>query len=154
MRLKLIGCEVMYRELCAAVSRSPNQVDLEFLPKGLHDIGSAGMVERLQAALEGVDGSQYEAVLLGYGLCGNGLAGLTARSIPFIVPRAHDCITLFFGSRAAYREHFDAHPGTYYMTTGWRERNVTPGQEYDRPAVPDIVRQGLQLIGPPLRSAK
>ena len=41
MRLKLIACEVLYRELCAAVARSVNQVDLEFLPKGLHDKGVA-----------------------------------------------------------------------------------------------------------------
>ncbi len=43
MRLKLIACEIFYRELCAAVARSVNQVDVEFLPKGLHDIGQAGM---------------------------------------------------------------------------------------------------------------
>ncbi len=34
MRLKLIACEILYRELCAAVARSVNQVDIEFLPKG------------------------------------------------------------------------------------------------------------------------
>jgi len=42
VRLKLISCEIFYREMCAAVARSPHLVDIEFLPKGLHDIGSAG----------------------------------------------------------------------------------------------------------------
>jgi hypothetical protein len=92
-----------------------------------HDIGSAGMVERLQAALDQADGSQYEAALLGYGLCGNGLAGLTARSIPFIVPRAHDCITLFLGSRERYLDYFNSHPGVYFKTTGWIERGGLSG---------------------------
>jgi hypothetical protein len=128
MKLKLIACEIFYRELCAAVSRSPNQVDLEFLPKGLHDIGSQAMVARLQEALDRVDGSRYEAVLLGYGLCNNGLVGLAARSAPLVIPRAHDCITLFLGSRERYMEYFHGHPGVYFMTTGWIERGADAGE--------------------------
>ena len=124
MRLKLIACEIMYRELCTAVARSVNLVDVEFLPKGLHDIGQAGMSSRLAEVLAGVDETRYEAVLLGYGLCSNGLVGLTARSIPLVVPRAHDCITLFLGSKERYLEYFQGHPGVYFKTSGWIERGV------------------------------
>lgn len=122
MRLKLLSCEILYREMCAAVARSPHQVDVEFLPKGLHDIGGAGMCARLQAAVDKVDASLYEAVLLGYALCGNGVAGLTARTIPLVLPRGHDCITLFLGSRRRYEEYFQNNPGVYFKTTGWIER--------------------------------
>jgi hypothetical protein len=122
MRLKLIACEVLYRELCAVVSRSVNQVDAEFLPKGLHDMGSDGMRKRLQETIDRVDASKYEAVLLGYALCGNGIGGLVARTIPVVVPRAHDCITLFLGSRRRYLDYFNSHPGVYFKTTGWIER--------------------------------
>lgn len=127
MRLKLISCEIFHREFCAAVARSPNTVDIEFLTKGLHDIGSEGMLERLQAAVDGVVDSQYEAVLLGYGLCNNGLAGLTARQIPLVVPRAHDCITLFLGGKERYKDYFDTHPGVFFRTTGWIERGDSTG---------------------------
>jgi hypothetical protein len=122
VRLKAISCEILYREMCAAVARSPHQVDLEFLPKRLHDLGSAGMLRRLQAALDAVDESRYEAVTLGYALCGNGTAGLAARSLPVVLPRAHDCITLFLGSKERYLQYFDSHPGVYFKTTGWIER--------------------------------
>lgn len=128
MRLKLLSCEIFYREFCAAVARSPNTVDVEFLPKGLHDIGSEGMLERLQAAVDRVDGLQYEAVLLGYGLCNNGLVGLTARQIPLVVPRAHDCITLFLGSAERYLEYFHNHPGVFFKTSGWIERGEAGGE--------------------------
>jgi hypothetical protein len=59
-----------------------------------------------------------------------------AREIPLVIPKAHDCITFFFGSRNAYREYFDAHPGTYYMTSGWAERDTAGEGEdgYTRPA--------------------
>jgi hypothetical protein len=122
MRLKLISCEVLFRETCDAVARSPHQVDIEFLPKGLHDLGSGEMRGELQAAVGRTDPALYGAILLGYGLCGNGLNGLRALAIPLVIPRAHDCIALLFGSRQKYREYFEQNPGTYFRSTGWLER--------------------------------
>lgn len=128
MKLKLISCEVFVREMCAMIARSPNQVDFEFLPKGLHDIGCTGMSARMQAAVDKVDQSQYDAIILGYGLCNNGLAGLTARQIPLVLTRAHDCITLFLGSKERYLDYFNDHPGVYFKTSGWIERGEATGE--------------------------
>ena len=128
MRLKLISCEVFFREMCATVARSPNQVDVEFLPKGLHDIGQVGMSARMQAAVDKVDESMYDAIILGYGLCNNGLAGLTARGIPLVLPRGHDCITMFLGSKERYLDYFNNHPGVYFKTSGWIERGEATGE--------------------------
>jgi hypothetical protein len=121
-RFALVTCEVFYREMCWAISRSPNQVDMVALPKGLHDLGSDRMRSRVQEAIDGVKASDYDAILMGYGLCNNGLAGIVARHIPIVLPRAHDCITLFMGSRERYIAYFNDHPGTYFKTTGWIER--------------------------------
>lgn len=129
MRLKLIACEILFRELCALVARSPHQVDMELLPKGLHDIGQRGMNARLSEALAGVDTSRYDAVLLGYALCSNGIVGLAARDIPLVVPRAHDCITFFFGNKERYLDYFQSHSGTYFKTTGWIERGDANTQQ-------------------------
>ena len=137
LRLKLIACEILYREVCAAVARSINQVDVEFLPKGLHDIGQAGMSERLKETLGRVDQSDYEAVLFGYALCSNGIVGLVARSVPLVVPRAHDCITLFLGSKERYLDYFQNNPGTYFKTSGWIER----GDQLDQLNPESIARQ-------------
>ena len=123
MRIKLIACEVVYRELCLCVAKSRNIVDVEFATQGLHDLKNEEMCARLQEKIDAIDETKYEAVALGYALCNNGLRGLRARRVPIVLPRAHDCITFFFGSRRAYQEYFDAHPGTYYMTTGWAERD-------------------------------
>lgn len=128
MRLRLISCEVFYREMCFALARSPHQIDLEFLPKGLHDIGSKPMRERIQERLDAVDASRYDAILLGYGLCNNGIAGLVARGVPLVVPRAHDCITLFLGNKERYLRFFSENPGVYFKTSGWIERGTpAPG---------------------------
>ena len=56
-RFKLIACEILYREVCAVIARSIHQVDVEFLPKGLHDIGREKMSARLAEVLSAVDES-------------------------------------------------------------------------------------------------
>jgi len=128
MKFKLISCDVFFREMCDAVARSPHRVDVQFLPKGLHDLRSVQMRERLQDAVDAVDAAAYDAVLLGYGLCNNGLHGLTARAIPLVLPRAHDCITMFFGSRERYLDYFFKKPGVYFKTSGWIERGEAVGE--------------------------
>ena len=122
MRLKLLGCEILYREICHVVSRSTNRVDVEFLPKGLHDLGTHGMQQQLREAFDAIDQEVYDAVLLGYGLCSNGIVGLEARSCPIVAPRAHDCITLFLGDKTRYQAYFKKNPGVFFQTTGWIER--------------------------------
>ena len=128
MNLKLLACEILYRETCAAIARSRNRVDVEFLPKGLHDLGQEGMNRRLQEELAAVDQSQYDAILFGYGLCSNGLVGLTAMSIPLVIPRAHDCMTLFLGGKERYLDYFQSNPGVYFKTSGWIERGTDLSQ--------------------------
>jgi hypothetical protein len=124
-RVKVVGCEVLHREICACAAASPLVLDLEFLPKGLHDLGQERMSERLQAVLDNVDPELYEATILCYGLCNNGVAGLHCPT-PLVLPRAHDCITLLLGSRGRYREFFDSHPGSYFKSPGWIERDKDP----------------------------
>lgn len=132
---KFIGCEIIYREACYLAAVGPHMVDVEFLRKGLHDLETGDMVARIQAAVDAVDpAAGHEAILLGYARCNDGLVGVKATALPLVIPRAHDCITLFFGSRDAYRRHFDERPGTYYLTTGWSERNRAEGGDRSTPA--------------------
>lgn len=125
MHLKFIVCDVLYREACYVAALSTNKVDLEFLPKGLHDLETGEMNKTLQDSIDKASGdaSPYDAVIMGYALCNNGTAGLKARNIPIVIPKAHDCITLFLGSRQKYTEYFNANPGAYFHTTGWLERS-------------------------------
>ena len=123
MRFKLIACEILFREFCYVVAKSPHRVDVEFLAKGLHDIGRPNMFDALNRVLDTVDPGQYDAVLLGYALCNGGVVGLKPRgNVPLVIPRAHDCITLFLGDKQRYEEYFFANSGTYFKTTGWIER--------------------------------
>jgi len=141
MRLKLIACEILYREICAVVARSTNLVDVQFMPKGLHDQGQEMMQARLAEAVADVDEAAYDAIVLGYGLCSSGVVGLSARTIPLVLPRAHDCITLFLGSKEKYLDYFFDHPGVFFKTTGWLERGHELSQH-----VPDSIQTKSGMI--------
>lgn len=64
---------------------------------------------------------KYDAILVGYGFCGGIINGLTTPHTPLVIPRAHDCITLFLGSRHRYAQAIADQPGAYYYTSGWLE---------------------------------
>lgn len=126
MRFKLIACQVLTREIELVVARSPHSVEVEMLTMGLHDLG-AGMRSHLQDRIDFADARGYDAILLGYGLCGRGTDGLRARSTQLVMPRAHDCIGILMGGHAKYQAYFEHHPGVYYRSPGWIEFQA-PGQ--------------------------
>ena len=121
MKIKLISCEALTRECRMASALSPHVFDIELLDFGLHNTPD-DLRASIQKAVDASEGNGYDCIILGYGLCSRGTAGITARSVPIVVPRMHDCITIFLESRARYNEEFSGHPGTYYYSPGWIER--------------------------------
>ena len=121
MRFRVIACQVLARELNSV--RSKQSIDMEILPMGLHDLG-ASMRPRLQERIDASDHDGYDAILLGYALCGRGTEGIKAGETQLVIPRAHDCIGLLMGSRQRYEDYFHTHPGTYYRSPGWIENQV------------------------------
>jgi hypothetical protein len=125
MRLKLIVCQVLSREIEVAIARSPHSIAMDVLTMGLHDLGAA-MRPHLQERIDAAGAEHFDAILLGYGLCGGGVDGLRAGRTRLVLPRAHDCIGLLLGSRQRYEAYFATHPGVYYRSPGWVEFQ-TPG---------------------------
>jgi hypothetical protein len=126
MRLLCIGCEVLARPLYLSAAHSPHIVDIRLLQRGLHN-DPADLYARLQTEIDGVDGQHYDAIVMAYGLCGKATAGLAARNAPLVIPRAHDCITLFLGSRERYQDQFENFPGTYWYALDYVERDDGTG---------------------------
>jgi len=146
MFFHVIACEIAFRELCHAASQSQNLVDFDFLTQGYHDIPGAGRAE-IQKRIDAVPAGRYDAILLGYGLCSSILPGLTTAHTPLVIPRAHDCITFFLGSKERYRKCFDARPGTYYYTSGWLEcttRRRGTGATWDGASLPAGTKDSIK----------
>lgn len=127
MKVAVIACEVMRYEmemLCSNMEKAPK---LYFLRQGLHDTPKL-LKEELQAKINEVEGSAAELthLVLGYGLCGQGLAGIQAQRCELVVPRVHDCIPLLLGSVEAHREEQTRECGTYWFSPGWLTWSVIP----------------------------
>jgi len=119
MRLYAIACDVLARPVYLCAARSPQVVDIRMFERGLHD-DPRTLRERLQEAIDGAPAAA-DAIVLGYGLCGGATAGIEARDKPVVLPRAHDCITLFLGARERYMVEMEG-PATYWYVADQVER--------------------------------
>jgi len=122
VRLKLISCDVFQTEMEALLPDSRSDVELEYLPMGLHELPVRNMCARIQEAIDLTPVPPFDAIALGFGLCSGGLSGLHARTTPLIVPRAHDCISLLLGSVRRHVDCVSEHPGTCFRSCGWIDR--------------------------------
>ena len=101
MRLQAITCDMLLRPVEHLAASSPHDVIVGRLSAALH-VEPATLRERIQAKVDSAD-PEAEAIVLAYGLCGGATAGVQARDIPLVLPRAHDCATIFLGSRERYQ---------------------------------------------------
>lgn len=101
---------------------------LQFLDYGLHRV-PAKLTATVQDVIDGVE--EPSLIVLGYGLCGNGLNTIKAGPHTLLIPRADDCIAILLGSYKRYIHEFESEPGTYYLTKGWLESGSDPLREFN-----------------------
>ena len=128
-RIALLACSVFEREIAVYGAGADHIIETRFFEMGLHD-NPDHLRATLQVALGQLDArTDIEAVALAYGLCGRGTAELHALQHRLVIPRAHDCITVFLGSKERYADHQKACPSCYYYTPGWNRARRVPGPE-------------------------
>jgi len=143
MKFKLIACEVLTREIGYCTAHSPHTIDIEFTNKDAHDNADnlrALISEKIRIA----DNEDYDAILLGIGLCGNSTAGIKAGRTKIIIPRAHDCCTIFLGSRHKFQKLFQDRPSTPFTSTGYMERGSSLMHDSSEFAKQAGLKQSLQ----------
>ena len=128
-RIALLACSVFEREIALYGNDADHIIETRFFEMGLHD-NPDHLRATLQTALGELDvRNDIEAVALAYGLCGRGTAELRPLRHRLVIPRAHDCITIFLGSKERYAAHQKACPSCYYYTPGWNRECRVPGPE-------------------------
>lgn len=127
VRTVVISCQVL-QDLLLRLLPKDLAAEAIFMDYGLHRV-PARMTGTLQEQLDAIE--EPSLVVLGYGLCGNGLKGLKAGKHTLLVPRVDDCIALLLGSYRTYMREFQATPGTYYLSKGWLESGSHPLKEYE-----------------------
>lgn len=135
---KVIACKIFQRELSLLIPTCPNVLDVTFMRQDLH-IYPNQLRSALQKEIDQIESGedlhtnqknfeQTEAILLCYGLCSNALAGIKSSRFPLVIPRAHDCITHFMGSKERYAEYFNTVKGSFFYTQGWLDIGMELGQ--------------------------
>ena len=127
----LISCATVIEEMAPFLEPDIERHVLEF---GLHADPArlrATVQKEIDAICDGETGDAIDppTILLGYGLCGRGLAGLSGGRCRLVIPRVDDCIGICLGSRDTHRRMSEEHPGTYWMTKGWTEASA---DDYDK----------------------
>ena len=136
----VIACGVLALDIQEIVRRLGIEVTFDFLPGGLH-AHPLELKRRVQRQIDVVSAATpADRIVLGYGICGMGTVGISARNVPLAIPRVNDCIALVLGvgcglsprSSAAIPERITSRPA------GWRRR---PSRNHRRQTHP--VRAGL-----------
>jgi hypothetical protein len=124
-----IVCDVMKNDLLKITKdKNIENLDFIFLEQHLHNTPDI-MRQKIQEEIDKV-GDNYEKIILGYGLCSNGVIGLVSKNHEIIIPKVDDCISLFLGSKERYLEEFKKDPATYYFCKGWIEYGGDPYRGY------------------------
>jgi hypothetical protein len=121
-----LACQV-FQHLIEAHMPASLVRSITFLDYGLHQV-PRNLKNAIQEQIDGID--EPSLVVLGYGLCGNGMDGIQAGKHALLIPRADDCIAILLGSFSAYQREFQSVPGTYYLSKGWLESGSNPLSEY------------------------
>ena len=125
--LVVIACQV-FQNLIEKFLPEDLAKQITFKDYGLHSVPSK-LTWAVQEEIDQI--KEPSLIMLGYGLCGNGLKGIKAGEHTLLIPRTDDCIAILLGSYKKYIQEFDATPGTYYLTKGWLESGSNPLQEYE-----------------------
>ncbi len=119
-RTRIIGCKTVIEEMRQLL---PSDLEPLTLESGLH-LRPDKLRGALQTVIDEIT-SHTETIILGYGLCSMGVIGLKAAHSTLVIPRIDDCVAIFLGSREAYKKHLKQEPGTYFLSKGWIEAEIT-----------------------------
>ncbi len=120
-KIYVIACAVLARDIKEVAHELGLALETKFLEAGLHE-NPHKLNTQVQEAVDRIDSNEdADRIIIGYGVCGKGTVGLTARTVPLVLPKVHDCISLFLGGDAVYQKQFKQYPGTYYLSAGWCE---------------------------------
>ena len=118
MKIGVVACRIMKRELDKVLSRNEDIAEVIYLEEGKHvypDKLKESIVEQINDIKDRVD-----VIFLGYGDC-QSLKGMENEfDIPIVHPRADDCIGILLTPKG-YSEELAKEAGTWFMTPGWAE---------------------------------
>ncbi|MBM9520401.1 DUF1638 domain-containing protein [Desulforhopalus vacuolatus] len=116
----IVSCEVFRHEIELIASQMETPPVAYFMEQGLHERPDKLRETIQDFVLEQEARRQDEfTILLGYGLCGQGLTEIHSTKATLVLPRVHDCIPLLLGITQDAASDFSLNGQTYWQTPGW-----------------------------------
>ncbi len=124
--MHIIACEVFRPEL-EFLLQSPQEDSalrpaVTYIKQGLHDTPDE-LRSTVQSMVRTLEEQGETTILMAYGFCGRGLAGVTGQSATLVVPRVHDCIPILLGSPQEKANETALGGSTYWLSAGWLQHS-------------------------------
>lgn len=127
MKRTIIACAMLEDEFNAVYEKLGCDIPVIWLDRGYHNTPENLRI-KLQETINSLQ--DQDELLLCFGLCGNGTAGLKSEKARLIVPKFDDCLNMILcdGNRTCRGL---VQPGTMYLTSGWTKDTEGILQQYD-----------------------
>lgn len=121
-RTVVLACEGLRTEMDWLAKAGSNCPSIVYVEQGLHDQPDQ-MREELNRLIRELEREhpKLESIILGYGLCGKGLCGVTSERVRMVVPRVHDCVPLYVGTTQANLGMTEENSGIFWFSAGMLE---------------------------------
>ena len=113
----VIACMMIEDEVNEALRRHDLDLPIMWVNRGFHD-KPARLCRELQHRIDLAEERGYTRILLAFGLCGGGVAGLKTKRACIAIPKFDDCINLMLCTGRRCRRGY-AKGGVMYLTRGW-----------------------------------
>jgi len=130
--MKILGivCGVLEEIFTKTAQKSENDIQIRIIDKHLHTEPDKLRVE-LQKFLDNLT-ETFDFVVLGFGLCGGALNGLKSGKHTLVIPKSHDCITFYLGSKERYNEMVDKYENKcYWFTPSFFKQEYLPVKSFN-----------------------
>jgi hypothetical protein len=138
----IVACRTLEDELTLAVAATGVEYPVYWIDSKLH-IKPEKLKEQIQATIDRI--SNVSTIILVFGYCGRGLAGITSPSARLVVPKAEDCISLLLGSQER-RTALSKEAVRYYLTRGWIESENNIADEYEYATRKFGEKRGMEIM--------
>ncbi len=138
----IVACNTLADEVNLALKSTGTTHPVYWIDSKLH-VKPEQLKEQIQAAIDRI--SNVTTIILAFGFCGNGLAGIRSKSARLILPRAEDCISLLLGSQEL-RSALSKEAPRYFFTRGWIESEHNLAGEFEYCVKKFGYKRGLRIM--------
>lgn len=126
-RRTVIACSMMEDELKLVYKKMGCSDPIIWLDRGYHNTPEI-LRKKIQEEIFKLQ--DQEEILLTFGLCGNGTAGIYSPSTRLILPKFDDCLNMFLCTKKR-KQRALVEAGTIYLTRGWTLDKESIIQQYN-----------------------